>query len=185
MRKITIFNFVTLNGFFKGPSGDTSWHRHGEEENKYGEEKLKAGNILLFGRITYEMMAWYWQSPDAKKNNPVMAEGMNSAEKIVFSKTLQKTEWNNSTIISDNIIEEMKKLKQSPGKNMSVLGSGSIVTQFAEHGLVDEYQIMVDPVILGDGTPIFKDVTHKIDLELTSTRTFKSGVILLCYQPMK
>jgi dihydrofolate reductase len=183
MRKITAFNFITLNGCYKGPKGDISWHRHGAEENQYAAEGLKFGSTLLFGRVTYEMMASYWPTPIAIKNDPIVAEGMNNADKIVFSRTLKKAEWNNTKLVKDNIAEEIKKMKQMPGKDMTLLGSGSILTQFAEQSLIDEYQIMVDPVVIGDGTPIFKDIRHKLDLKLTMTRTFKSGVVLLCYQP--
>jgi dihydrofolate reductase len=183
MRKVTVFNFVTINGFFKGPKGDISWHRHGEEENEYAAQSLKSGNTLLFGRVTYEMMAGYWPTPAAIKNDPVIARGMNNADKIVFSGTLKKAQWNNTRLVKKNIVEEIKKMKQMPGKNMTLLGSGSILTQFAEQGLIDEYQIMVDPVVLGDGTPIMKGIKHKLDLKLVGTRTFKSGVVLLSYQP--
>lgn len=184
MRKVTVFNFVTLDGYFEGPrKGDISWHKHGAEENEYAAEMLKSGDTLLFGRVTYEMMASYWPTPNAIKSDPVVAERMNSADKIVFSRTLKRVEWNNTRLVKDNIEEETKKMKQMPGKDMTLLGSGSISTQFAQQGLIDEYQIMVDPVVLGDGTPIFKDIKHKLDLKLTSTRTFKSGVVLLCYLP--
>jgi dihydrofolate reductase len=131
------------------------------------------------------MMASYWPTPVAIKNDPIVAAGMNNADKIVFSRTLKKVEWNNTRLVKDNIVEEINKMKQLPGKDMTVLGSGSILTQFAEQGLIDEYQIMVDPVVLGDGTPIFKNIKHKLDLKLTRTRTFKSGVVLLCYQPVE
>jgi dihydrofolate reductase len=184
VRKVSVFNFVTLNGYFEGPKRDISWHRHGEEENEYAAEGLKSGATLLFGRVTYEMMASYWPTPDAIKNDPIVAAGMNNADKIVFSRTLKKAEWNNTRLVKDNIVEEIKKMKQLPGKDMTLLGSGSILTQFAEKGLIDEYQIMVDPVVLGDGTSIFKNTKHKLDLKLTRTRTFKSGVVLLCYQPV-
>lgn len=185
MRKLNAFNFVTLNGYFEGARGDISWHKHGGEENAYAVEGLKSESTLLFGRVTYEMMASYWPTPIAIKNDPIVAEGMNNAEKIVFSRTLKKVEWNNTRLVKDNIAKEIKKMKQMPGKDMTLLGSGTIVTQFAEQGLIDEYQFMVDPVALGDGTPIFKNIKHKLDLKLTTTRTFKSGVVLLCYQPME
>jgi dihydrofolate reductase len=184
MRKITIFNFITLDGYYKGPLEDIRWHRHGAEEIAYSEESLAYGGTLLFGRVTYEMMASYWPTPMAMKNDPVVAEGMNKAEKIVFSRTLKKAEWNNTTVISHNIVEEMRKLKQKPGKDMTVLGSGSIVSLFAEQGLIDEYQIMVDPVAIGEGTPIFKNIKQKLDLTLTQSKVFKSGVVLLCYKPL-
>lgn len=185
MRKVIVFNFVTLNGYFEGSKGDISWHKHDAEENEYAVEMLKSGDTLLFGRVTYEMMASYWPTPNAIKNDPIVAEGMNNADKIVFSRTLKKVEWNNTRLVKDNIEEEMGKMKQMPGKDMTLLGSGSILTQFAQQGLIDEYQIMVDPVVLGDGTPIFKNIKHKLDLKLTRTRTFKSGVVLLCYQPVE
>jgi dihydrofolate reductase len=185
MRRLTVFNFATLNGFFKGPGEDIRWHRHGGEEHEYSVESLKHGGTLLFGRITYEMMAGYWPSPMALSTDPIVAEGMNKAEKIVFSKTLKKAQWKPTTIIKGNIIEEVRKLKKSKGKDMAVLGSGSILTQFAENDLIDEYQIMIDPVLLGSGTPMFRGLKDKIDLKLTKSKVFKSGVVLLCYEPLK
>lgn len=183
MRKLTVFNFITLNGFFKGPNEDISWHKHGGEESDYSAEGLKSGNTLLFGRVTYEMMASFWPTPIAMDSFPSVAKGMNKAEKIVFSRTLKKVEWNNTKVVKGNIVEEIKKMKQMPGKDMTLLGSGSILTQVAEQGLIDEYQIMVDPIALGEGTPIFKGIKHGLNLMLTKTRTFKSGAVLLCYQP--
>jgi dihydrofolate reductase len=183
MRNVTAFNFVTLNGYYKGPQEDISWHKHGVEENEYSLEMLKTGDILLFGRVTYEMMASYWPTPDAIRNFPMVAEGMNNAEKIVFSRTLKEVLWNHTRLVKGNIAEEIMKLKRTPGKDLTLLGSGSILTLLAEQGLIDEFQIMVDPVVLGDGTPIFKNIKHKLDLKLTSTQIFRSGVVLLCYQP--
>ena len=185
MSKVSVYNFITLDGYFKGPNGDLSWHRHGAEENEYAAEMLKSGNTLLFGRVTYEMMASYWPTPDAIKNDPIVAGRMNEADKIVFSRTLKKAEWSHTTIMKDNIGEEIRKIKQAPGKDMTLLGSGSILTQFAEQGLIDEYQIMVDPVALGDGTPIFKGIKQRLNLELTTTKAFGSGVVLLCYKPVE
>jgi len=185
MRKLSVYNFITLNGYYKGPKEDVSWHQHGAEENEYAAEGLGSGSTLLFGRVTYEMMASFWPTPDAFKMDPVVAEGMNNADKIVFSRTLKKASWNNTRIVKNNIEEEIKKMKAMPGKDMTILGSGSILTQFADKGLIDEYQFMVDPVALADGTPIFKSISHKLELKLTDTRTFKSGVVLLCYQPVK
>jgi dihydrofolate reductase len=185
MGKVRVFNFVTLNGYYKGPNGDISWHRHGAEENAYAAEALKTGSTLLFGRATYELMASYWPTPLAVQNDPLVAAGMNNAEKIVFSRTLEQVDWNNARLVRENVAETVRKMKQHPGKDMTILGSGSIATQLAERGLIDEYQIMVDPVVLGEGTPIFKGIGHTLDLELTSTKTFKSGVVLLNYRPLE
>ena len=145
------------------------------------EENLKSNNILLFGRVTYEMMSNFWPSPMAYETFPKVAEGMNNSEKIVFSNTLEKADWKNTRLIKDNIIDEIKKLKQQ-GKDMTILGSGSIVSLFAQHGLLDEYIVMIDPIAITDGTPIFKGIDHQINLKLKSNRTFKSGAVVLGYE---
>jgi dihydrofolate reductase len=183
MRKLFVFNLVTLDGYFEGPNRDISWHNVDAEFNEYAVEMLNSVDMLIFGRVTYELMASYWPTPFAIKNDPIVAEGMNHADKIVFSRTLKKAEWNNTRLVRDHIVEEIKRMKQMPGKDMTLLGSGSIATQFAQQGLIDEYQFMVDPVVLGDGTPIFKGLKHPLNLKLTATRTFRSGVVLLSYQP--
>jgi dihydrofolate reductase len=184
MGKLSAFTFITLNGYFKGLDGDISWHKHGVEENEYAADGLRSGSTLLFGRVTYQLMASYWPTTLAMRNDPDVTAGMNRAEKIVFSRTLKEVDWSNTRLIKDNIAAEIKKMKQIPGKDLTLLGSGSILTQFAEHGLIDEYAIMVDPVIIGAGTPIFQGLRHKLELKHTMTRTFKSGVVLLCYQPV-
>jgi len=183
MRKIRVFNFLTLDGYFEGPGHDIGWHRHDAEQNEFAAQSLGLGGVLLFGRRTYELMAGYWPSPQAMQNDPTVARAMNAAEKIVFSKTLHDVEWNNTRLCQQNIIEEMRALKRTPGKDMTVLGSGSVVAQFAEEGLIDEYRIMVDPVLLGEGTSFCKGIRRRCDLQLTSTRTFEDGSVLLCYRP--
>ena len=182
---LSSFQFLTLNGYFKGPGNDISWHRHGEEESDFAAAGAQSGSILLFGRITYQMMAGFWPTPEAQQTMPEVAEGMNRSEKIVFSRTLQKAEWHNTRIISNNIEAEVKKLKKESGKDLTILGSGSILTQLAAAGLIDTYQVMIDPVALGGGTSYLSGLPHKLDLQLTGSRTFKSGVVLLTYQPIK
>src|SRR5436190_12490392 len=182
MSKLTIFDFITLNGFYKGVDGDISWHRHGQEEGEFSAENFSGGErTLLFGRVTYEMMVSFWPTADAKNQFPDVAQGMNSSEKIVFSRTLKNATWHNTRIVNNDPVREVKKLKAMPGKELVVLGSGSILTQLANENLIDEYQLMVDPVILAKGTGIFSGITKKLDLTLTKTRTFHSGVILLSY----
>jgi len=183
MGMLGMFNFVTLNGFFAGPNGEFSWHTHGAEESTFSEESLKSGATLLFGRVTYDIMAGFWPTENAMKTLPVVAAGMNRAEKIVFSTTLKKADWNNTRVISSDIIDQVREMKKIPGMNMAVLGSGSIVTQFAEHGLFDQYQIMVDPVALGGGATMFKGLKKKLELTLTGTRVFTNGAVLLTYAP--
>lgn len=164
MRKLNAFTFLTRNGFYKGVDEDTSWHQHGEEEGKYSEESLQANNILLFGRTTYEMMCSFWPTPMAAEMFPEVAVGMNRAEKIVFSNTLKGTQWVNTTLMNGDRVNHVKKLKATEGRQLTILGSGSIVRQLSEAGLVDSYQVLIDPVILGHGSTIFEGMqTTKID----------------------
>jgi len=185
MGKLSSFQFITLNGFYKGAGEDTSWHSHDpqSEESDYAKEGAQSGSILLFGRTTYDMMAGFWPTEQALQSMPDVAKGMNASEKIVFSRTLKKADWNNTRIIKDNIEDAIKKLKKESPKPMTILGSGSILTQLATAGLVDEFQFMLDPVALGEGSPILEGLGHQLDLQLTSHRVFKSGTILLTYQP--
>lgn len=184
MGKLIVFNFTTLNGLFKGPNEDISWHRHGTEENEYSGDMLKQESALVFGRVTYELMASYWPTLLAHQNDPVTARGMNRAEKLVFSKTLKETIWENSRLVGGDLVKAIGKLKNSLGKNLVILGSGSIVTQCADSRIIDEYQIMVDPVIMGEGTSMFWGLKNKLDLKLIGTRVFKSGNLLLRYVPL-
>ena len=184
MPRVNSYTFNTLNGFYIGINEDISWHRHGAEESEHATEGLSGNGILLFGRKTYEMMSLYWPTPAAMESAPDVAKGMNSAEKIVFSRTLQEVKWNNSRIIKENVAEEIKKIKQTGSKDMTILGSGSILTLFAQNNLIDEYQFMIDPVVLGEGSTVLKNITKKLDLKLTKSKVYKSGVILVCYEPM-
>ena len=184
MGKLSVFNFLTLNDYYEGKDkGDISWHTHqpGGEEGEYAAEGAGSGSTLIFGRVTYEMMAGWWPTPMAIETMPDIAKGMNESEKIVFSRTLTKADWQNTRIVKDDIGGEIRKLKKN--KDLTILGSGSIVTQLAELGLIDVYQFMIDPVALGAGNAIFNGMKKKLDLKLTDSRIFKSGVVLLTYAP--
>ncbi len=183
MGQLNSFTFITLNGYYKGSANDISWHNHGGEEAEFAADSSGGGSTLLFGRVTYEMMAGFWPTPMAHQSNPVVAANMNKAEKIVFSKTLKKADWNNTHIISADIVEQVHKLKQQ-NKNFTILGSGSILTQLANAGLVDSFSFMLDPVAIGKGTTVFNDIQRTLKLGLVSSRVFKSGVILLNYKPV-
>jgi dihydrofolate reductase len=184
MIKLSAFNFITINGYLNGPDGDISWHRHGAEENEYAAESLKSGNTLLFGRKTYEMMASYWPTPMAMQNDPDVAIGMNNADKIVISTTLKKANWKNTRVIGDDVVNEIKRLKALPGNNITLLGSGSILTLLAENGLIDEYQVIIDPVAIGAGKSIFDGIKQSLNLKLLSVKSFESGVVLLSYKSL-
>jgi dihydrofolate reductase len=183
MRKLIVFNLVTLDGYFAGRGGDISWHNVDAEFNEYAIEMVKAGNTLLFGRITYELMASFWPTPEAIKNDPIVAERMNNLPKIVFSRTLDKVDWNNTRLVKANMLSEIRKMKQESGNDMAILGSGSIVSQLAQQGLIDEYRIMVNPVILGKGKTMFEGIQDKLALKLIKSRIFDNGNVLLYYEP--
>lgn len=184
MGKLSTFQFLTLNGFFKGPDEDTSWHRHGGEESEFASQGAQSGSILLFGRRTYEMMAGWWPTEQAKEAMPEVAEGMNASQKIVASRTLTKATWQNTRILPD-LVPGIKKLKRESPGDITILGSGSILTQLVNENLVDVFQFMIDPVALGQGSSIMQGLTNKLDLQLTHHRVFRSGVVLLTYEPLK
>ena len=186
MRKLVVFNSVTLDGYFADVNGDMSFaHKDNKdaEWNAFVEENASGGGALVFGRVTYELMKSYWPTPIAIKNDPVVAERMNSMPKVVFSRTLDKASWNNTKLVRHCMAEEIRKMKKEPGEGMAILGSGSIVSQLAQEGLIDEYQIVVNPVVLGKGRTLFGGIKESLTLKLIKSRTFHNGSVFLCYEP--
>jgi len=184
MRKLVVFNHVSLDGYFVDENADMSWAKadHQDEEwNAFVNENASGGGGLVFGRITYELMASFWPTPAAIESMPAVAEGMNSAPKVVFSRTLDKVLWSNTKLVKGNLEAEIRKMKLEPGPGMAILGSGTIVSQLAAEGLIDEYLIVVNPVVLGKGRTMFDGVKAK--LKLIKTRAFKNGNVLLSYEP--
>jgi dihydrofolate reductase len=139
--------------------------------------------VLVFGRITYELMQSYWPTPEALKNDPVVAERMNSLPKVVFSRTLDQASWKNTKLVKGDPAAAMREMKKEPGDDMVIFGSGSIVSQLAQEGVIDEYQIVVIPVVLGTGRTMFDGIKKMLTLKPTKTRTFGNGNVFLCYQP--
>jgi dihydrofolate reductase len=186
MRTLTVSNHVTPDGYFVDANGDMSWAYAAPldaEWNAFVAENASGGGQLLFGRITYDMMADFWPTPVAIEQMPVVAERMNNLPKVVFSRTMDRASWNNTKLIKGDIGAEVRKMKQEPGEGMVILGSGSIVSQLAQEGLIDEYQVVVNPVVLGQGRTMFDGVKEKLALKLTRTRAFGNGNVLLCYEP--
>ncbi len=175
---------VSVDGYFAGVDGNIDWHNTDAEFGKFADEQTGEFGALIFGRVTYDLMAGYWPKQESVKDDPIVANIMNSLPKIVFSKSLGKVEWNNSKLYHDIDAEEVKKWKQEPGKDMAIFGSGTIVQAFAKLGLIDEYRLMINPIILGKGKLLFKDV-DTLKLKLINTRTFGNGNILLAYEPVK
>lgn len=188
MRKIIMNNLITLDGFFAGPKGEIFWHNYDDEMGEHSKELMKSVGAIIFGKITYELMASYWPTPEGIKSEPLVAEIMNNIPKIVFSKKMKEVKdgsvWKNVTVFHEINPEEIMKLKKQEGKDIVILGSGTIVQQFANLGFIDEYKLFVNPIILGEGKPLFKDF-KKMNLELVSTRNFKNGNVLLIYRQKK
>ncbi len=173
---------VSLDGFFAGPKGEIDWFVWDDTLKDMSISTLGRVDTLLFGRVTYEMMASYW--PTAKEDDPVIVKAMNALPKIVFSSSLQKADWNNTRLVSAINREEIVKMKQQPGKDIVIYGSGSIVSTFAHAGLIDEYLLIVNPVVLGRGKPLFTGFTHTLNLRLLKATTLGSGNVLLRYEPV-
>lgn len=185
MRKIIVFENVTLDGFMAGPNGEFDWAIRDDEVTQNSEEGNNSIDMFLFGRVTYDIMASFWPTPAGKSANPVFANALNNAAKIVFSRTLEKADWNNTRVVKELTKEEILKLKQGSGKNMMIFGSGTLIEQLTNLDLIDEYQLMVNPVILGKGKPLFKGIKDRKHLKLANTKTFNNGIVLLQYQPDK
>jgi len=183
MRRLTAFEQVSVDGFFTDAKGDMSWaHKQDPEWNAFAANNAQGGGMLLFGRVTYEMMAAFWPTPAARKANADVAEGMNRMPKVVFSRTLDKASWSNTTLVKSDPAAAVRKMKTEPGPDMVILGSGTIVSQLAQAGLIDAYQIVVDPVVLGSGRTLFEGVRDRIALERTGTRAFGNGNVVLSYE---
>lgn len=186
MRKLIVFNHVSLDGYFVDGNGEMNWAKADHQDAEWDAfvaGNASGGGMLIFGRITYQMMASFWPTPFARETMPVIAEGMNTMPKIVFSKSLQQATWNNTSLLKGDPAAEIRRLKHEAGEDMVVLGSGTIVAQLAQAGGIDEYQIVVNPIILGKGRTLFEGVNDKLPLTLIRTRAFGNGNVLLSYAP--
>jgi dihydrofolate reductase len=182
MRKLIVFNNATLDGYFTSANGDMSWaHKQDPEWVAFTTENAGGGGMLLFGRKTYDLMASYWPTPMAMNNSPTVAERMNQLSKVVFSKTMDKASWSNTRLVKGDLATEVRKMKSEPGEGLVLLGSGSIVAQLAGENLIDEYQIVLNPIVLGGGRTLFEGVRK--NLKLAKTRTFGNGNVVLSYEP--
>lgn len=183
MRKLYLFNMITLDGFFEGKEPwDLGWHAVDAEFNTFAVEQLESTDLLLFGRKTYEGMAQYWSSDQADNDDPIVAKLMNSIPKIVVSRTLTAATWNNTTLLKENIVEEINRLKSTPGKDIGLFGSANLAASLSS--VIDEYRIIIAPVVLGNGTPLFTAADGIFRLKTKNVRTFNNGNILIYYTPL-
>src|SRR5215831_5762113 len=148
MPKLLVFNHVSLDGYFVDANGSMMWAKHDvndPEWTAFVSENASGDGTLLFGRITYELMVSYWPTPMAKQHDAAVAGRMNSLSKVVFSRTLDKASWHNTRLVNHSLVSEVRRMKEAPGDGLVILGSGSIVSQLAQAGLIDEYQFVVNP----------------------------------------
>lgn len=181
---LTVYNQVSLDGYFVNAQGDMSWAKKdlGDMEwNEYVASNARGGGALVFGRVAYEMMASFWPSPLAARMMPEVAKQMNTLPKLVFSRTLQSVDWANTTLVKGDAVAGMRRLKQGGGRDMVILGGGRLTAQLAEAGLIDEYTFVVNPLVLGAGRTLFEGVTRRLDLKLTTSRVFRNGNVVLTY----
>ena len=186
MRKLSVFNQVSVDGYFKTSSGDLGWAHQNDDDPEFKDfiaGNAVGGGMLVFGRTTYEMMTSFWPTPIAAEQFPVIAKQMNSLPKIVFSKTLKKVSWNNTKHVKGDLVAEVRRMKKDPGEEIVILGSGSIVSQLAQADLIDEYQLLVVPIVLGEGRTMFQGSKKTLNLSLAKMRTFRNGRVFSVYVP--
>jgi dihydrofolate reductase len=193
MRRVILAMQMTLDGFSTGPNGEMDYLPPFNDEKSWKDlheemwNQLRSADTFLLGRVTYQIWEKYWPaaatSPSSAKNDIEFSKFADKTQKIVFSKTLEKAEWQNTRLVKENIAEEIARMKQQPGKNMVVAGGAGIAQTFIRLGLIDEYLVTVHPVILGIGKPLFGNLGDKIKLKLVGTKTFNTGAVELRYQP--
>ncbi len=185
MRRLTVFNQVSLDGYFTDARGDMSWaHKQDAEWNAFVAGNAQGDSQLLFGRTTYEMMAAFWPTPLANEISPIVAERMNSLPKIVCSRTLNQASWNNTRLLRGDAATLVRALKREDGPDVAILGSGKLVSSLTSAGLIDEFHVVVNPIVLGSGRTMFEGMEKRLTLRRTNTRAFGNGNVLLCYEPM-
>ncbi len=180
MGKLIVFNNVSVDGFFAGPNGEIQWFHRDPAAMDFAREAASPGGTLVFGRVTYELMASYW--PTAVDDDPALTRSMNESPKVVFSRTLKSADWKNTTIVRRIDQDEVMDMKRRSDRGVAVLGSGSIVSALTRLGLVDEYQLMVNPVVFGAGKSLFAGLEHPLELRRVDARPV-GGNVLLRYVP--
>ena len=186
MRTLIASTFLSLDGFMVGQNEDMGWvmNNFNEEMGKYAGDLMSSMDAILLGRVTYQIMINFW--PANTEATAPGADKMNNTPKVVFSRTLDKADWGkykNVRVVKGNVAQEIAKLKQQPGKNMVIYGSANLVQGLTRLGLIDEYQILVHPILLGAGKPLFAGLSQPVNLKLTKSETYKNGVVVLYYQP--
>ncbi|CAL1519112.1 dihydrofolate reductase family protein [Chitinophaga sp. MM2321] len=185
MRKLVLFAHISLDGFAGDKNGGLGFLSYDGELQQFAEELVKTVGAPVYGKNTYHLMEGYWpgvlNDPNASGHSLEHAKWVQEIPKIVFSTTLTSADWNNTTLIKDNIVEEVNKLKQQPGKDLVIFGSPGLAKSLMHLGLIDEYKLTLHPVILGEGISLFDSNTQMSNLKLLESKTLGSGVVTLHY----
>jgi dihydrofolate reductase len=188
MRKLVSFMHVSLDGFVTDPKGSMDWIKVDNEMFELSGQQTERSDTALYARKTYQMMEAYWPTaadqPDASKHDKEHSAWYKKVEKVVLSKTMKGQKLPNTSILSENVIEEIIKLKQKPGKDIVMFGSPSAVHLLSSENLIDDYFVMINPILIGPGIPLFKGIKHRTGLTLVSNQLYKSGVVCLHYQKL-
>jgi dihydrofolate reductase len=181
MKKVIFQMSLSIDGYFEGPNREIDWNILDEDFDAYAVETLRATDVLIMGRKNYELMAGYW--PTASSDDPI-TEYVNARPKLVFSRTLERVDWQNSRLATGSVADEVAALKRAPGDGLLLVGGSDLAVSFLEQGLIDEIRIILAPILLGAGKTVFDGIHERYPLRLLSTRSFKSGTVILTYAPI-
>lgn len=186
-RRLFVSMIVSLDGFIEGPNRELDWFHDGDPQfEQYCDEMIDSVGVALYGRRSYELMVSYWPTAELNPRSPsdlAFARKMNALPKVVLSRTLERATWNNTTIVRDNVAERINALKQTPGRPIVAWAGASLVSTLARLNLIDEYRLIVQPVVLGGGTPLFQDIAERKRLRLTRTTQLGRDIVVTCYEP--
>jgi len=186
MRKVIFLMHISLDGLVAGPNGEMDWLVYNDELEKYAHALHDSTDAVIYGRVTFQMMEGYFptllDNPESEGGDLKHAQYLDKVTKYVFSKTLTSSDWKNTVFIHDNLAEEMKRIKEQPGKDLWLLGSPMLAQEFMRLGLIDEYWLTLNPVILGNGKPLFAGLDNQINLKLLESRSLPGGMVVLRYE---
>lgn len=186
MSKLIVSMMTSVDGFIEGPNRELDWPVESPDFNAYCDDMLDHTDTMLFGRVSYEMMVKYWPAAETNPKDDwerQFAPKMNARPKIVVSRSLDRAEWSNTRVVKGNLMGEVQALKQRATQDCFVFGGAGIISSLRQLGLIDEYRVIVHPIVLGSGTPLFTDVEARLPLRPMRSQTFDSGVVTLYYRP--